>query len=120
MPKTVNVDEERVAGAIDYVIKARKWRAEEPSIDVFKQVLAMSPPPPAEGTSPEDQQQQTIDAMDSLLPQLIVLLADPDDPSVHPTEDDLSTLSVKRAGKMLGEILGEGPAATATGGGTPR
>jgi hypothetical protein len=119
MPKTVNVDEERVAGAIDYVIKGRKWRAEEPSIDLFKQVLAMSPPPPPPGSSPEDEKQQTIDAMDTLLPQLIVLLADPEDPDTHPTEEDLSTLSVKRAGKMLGEILGEGPAAT-TGGGTTR
>lgn len=117
MPRTVDVDAERVAGATDYKIKDRVWRAEEPSIDTFKQVLEIAPLPPAPGGTADDDRRATIAGLDSILPQLQLLLTDPDNPEVHPSADDLSTLSVRRANALLQEILGEGPGATSSRGG---
>jgi hypothetical protein len=119
VPRRIDVDAQVAEGAIDFTVRGRTWRAPEPDIDTFKAVLMMAPPAPDAEADDETSRQASADAMDTLVPQLALLLIDPET-GEHPPNEALAHLSVKRMGAMLAEILGEGPAAPVRAGGTAR
>lgn len=124
MPKYVDVDAQAAEGAIVYTIGGRMWYAAEPVLDTFKQVLQAAPESetPKAGEAPvAPTKAQTEQSLDAMLPQLQLVLQawDKDanqvvQPEERPSEDFLRAhLSVKRAGQILKEVLGEGEGAAA-------
>lgn len=123
MPRLVDVDAQAAEGATIYTIGGRMWYAAEPSLDTFKEVLAAAP----DGTSKVDAEgkpiaptrEETNTSLDSMLPQLQLLLVEWDKETntataaVPDAEFLQKNLSVKRAGTILREILGEGEGVTA-------
>lgn len=123
MPKIVDVDAQAAEGAIIYRIGGRLWYAAEPVLDTFKGVLQAGPDPadlPKAGEQPGSE--QTIRSLESMLPQLVLLLVAWDEeggrvvePEERPTPEFLTAnLSVRRASGILREVLGEEGGAAAS------
>lgn len=104
--KKFNADEKANEGSLEVIIGGKQFIAKEPTLAVMKELAEAAPKSTPEEDKEKSESERMQEGIDSIFPQLEVLLRDEN--GVPPDRTFIEqNLSMRRAGEMIQTLMGD-------------
>lgn len=109
--KQFDADEKANEGSLEVTIGGKKFIAQEPTLSVMKRLAEAAPKSTPEDDKEKSESERMSEGIDSIFPQLEILLRDMETNLPPDREFIEEHLSMRRAGEMIQALMGEDDAA---------